>query len=156
MLAFKHKAGGFGTLGTLALEAETSGGGPISLHTTIEAAEKARLRWPEIDRQVLSLRVKGLSFYEIWRQTPFSQSTVRRSFHRLIKAGKVAPNVHMGGRHWALIPKVKQLRLIAVCNGIEPSLCRGSDATVIVHHYVAHPRARPMLGGVGQLHRLPL
>jgi hypothetical protein len=45
---------------------------------------------------------------------------------------------------------------IAVCNGIEPSLCRGSDGTVIVHHYVTHPRARPMVGGVAQLHRLPL
>ncbi len=44
---------------------------------------------------------------------------------------------------------------IAVCNGIEPSLCRGSDGTVIVHHYAAHSRARPMIGGVGQLHRLP-
>jgi hypothetical protein len=44
-------------------------------------------------------------------------------------------------------------RTIAVCNGIEPSsLSRGSEGTVIVHHYVAHPRARPMLGGVGQLH----
>jgi hypothetical protein len=41
---------------------------------------------------------------------------------------------------------------IAVCNGIDPSLCRGSDGTVIVHHYAAHSRARPMLGGVGQLH----
>jgi hypothetical protein len=45
-----------------------------------------------------------------------------------------------------------ELLPIAVCNGIEPSLCRGSGGTVIVHHYVTHPRARPMIGGVGQLH----
>jgi hypothetical protein len=32
MLAFKHNAGGFGTLGTLALEAETSGGSNITAH----------------------------------------------------------------------------------------------------------------------------
>jgi len=48
------------------------------------------------------------------------------------------------------------VNLIAVCNGIEPSLSRGSDGTVIVHHYAAQSRARPMVGGVGQLHRLPL
>src|SRR5215203_295946 len=34
MLGFKHNAGGFGTLGTLASDAET-GRGPISLHTAI-------------------------------------------------------------------------------------------------------------------------
>src|SRR5215212_7734227 len=34
MLGFKHNAGGFGTLGTLASDAETSRG-PISLHTAI-------------------------------------------------------------------------------------------------------------------------
>src|SRR5215212_10827849 len=32
MLAFKHDAGGFGTLGTLALEAETSGGSNITAY----------------------------------------------------------------------------------------------------------------------------
>src|SRR5215218_7676987 len=35
MLGFKHNAGGFGTLGTLASDAET-GRGPISLHTAIK------------------------------------------------------------------------------------------------------------------------
>lgn len=34
MLAFKHNAGGYGTPGTPAFDAETSGG-PISLHTAI-------------------------------------------------------------------------------------------------------------------------
>src|SRR5215210_504129 len=34
ILGFKHNAGGFGTLGTLASDAETSRG-PISLHTAI-------------------------------------------------------------------------------------------------------------------------
>jgi hypothetical protein len=33
-------------------------------------------------------------------------------------------------------------------DGIEPSLCRGSDGIVIVHRYAAHSRARPMVGGV--------
>jgi len=32
MLVFKHNAGGFGTLGTLALEAETSGESNITAH----------------------------------------------------------------------------------------------------------------------------
>jgi hypothetical protein len=156
-------------------------GGGSTLGPNMEIANDRRLKIGELARQT-GLSIKTIRYYEsrgLLEQPPRTEGGhglsgpeevarlrfVQRAKLRADAGGDQGAGVRLArayparaqrqggrGKH----PAQLHHGSIAVCNGIEPSLCRGSDGTVIVHHYVAHSRARPMVGGVGQLHRLPL
>ncbi len=85
MLAFKHNAGGYGTPGTLASNAETSGG-PISLHTAIR---KARCSEGEAYAKVWPLQVpnaEGFLFQQVLGTIDLDVQSSKRALRNSMKA----------------------------------------------------------------------